>query len=86
MASHCDHPRWLVLLGCCQGPALEQSPLIICCALHPTSLCPQLREAVQGLKKEPACCWLVVCPIPASRTELTPAAGLGGAGAAEPSW
>lgn len=53
--------------------------MILCCALRPVSLCPQLRG--QGWKKEPACRWLVVCPIPASKMEVTPGPGLeGGAG------
>lgn len=56
---------------------------ILCCTSHPVSLYPQLREAGQGWKREPGCCWLVPCPIPA-RTEVTP--GLGRAVAAKPSW
>lgn len=70
--------------NCCQGPALEQSPLILCCILHPLSLLPQLWEAGQRWRKEPACCWLVVCSIAASRAD--PRTRAWGALAAKPSW
>lgn len=63
--------------NCCQSPALEQSPLILCCILHPCSHSSE-RLARGGGRSQPAAGFL--------QSRADPSTRAWGALAAKPSW